>query len=153
MAKEKNSNFVPPQDMWEVNANLNFDLPLAEDDPRYVDSEKGRGKFSYNEMYRTLGIDVKQGELRAPREKSYNLFCGHRGCGKSTELRRLAMDYRRFLNMEDYDILYKIDRGEIADGNSQQIRRLLYNLAILEYNSGWRRAHPIIRHLEGYKKR
>jgi len=440
MAKEKNSNFVPPQDMWEVNANLNFDLPLAEDDPRYVDSEKGRGKFSFDEMYRTLGIAVKQKELRAPTDKSYNLFCGHRGCGKSTELRRLArdlhkdnlffvvfldslealdinnlyypdlllalankllekvsearieidgallvklnqwftekilhtdklkefstevsaglemgtgipflaklsaaltnkiktgatykeeirdvvknsfsefasgfndliaasemainktgkgkkvlfivdgadrlgdtdsqrffikdvyqlqqitahfiycapihllyegnqvqqlfnqfilpmikiypakdstakyeegyevlrqilymradkklfesekvvdlliensggnprdllrllqyafrksdqeiftmaavdeavhglaMDYRRFLNMEDYEILYKIDRGEIADGNSEQIRRLLYNLAILEYNSGWRRAHPIIRHLEGYKK-
>ena len=440
MVNDKNSNYIPPQDMWEVNARLNFDLPLDEDDPRYVDSEKGRGKFNFTEMNRILGIDVKQEELRAPREKSYNLFCGHRGCGKSTELRRLAknlhsdnlffvvfldsleeldinnlyypdlllalakklleklsdarvevdgalldklsrwfterilhtdklkefstevsaglemgtgipflfklaaaltnkikngatykeeirdvvknsfsefasgfnqliaaseeaikrtgkgrkvlfivdgtdrlgdidsqrffikdvyqlqqivahflycapihllyegnqvqqlfnqfilpmikiypaknstikyeegykvlrqilymradkklfesekvvdlliensggnprdllrllqyafrksdqeifkmaavdgailelaMDYRRFLNMEDYEILYKIDRDEIADGNSEQIRQLLYNLAILEYNSGWRRVHPIIRHLEGYKK-
>ena len=31
-------------------------------------------------------------------------------------------------------------------------RRLLYNLALLEYNDGsWRRSHPVIRRLDGYK--
>ncbi|HLP44429.1 MAG TPA: hypothetical protein VK186_28265 [Candidatus Deferrimicrobium sp.] len=95
MVDSKNTDFVPPQDMWEVNAKLNFDLPLDENDPRYVDTEKGRGKFSFNEMYRTLGIDSNKNEFRAATNKSYNLFCGHRGCGKTTELRRLAKELNK----------------------------------------------------------
>lgn len=125
MAKEKNSNYVPPQDMWEVNANLNFDLPLAEDDPRYVDSEKGRGKFSFDEMYRTLGIDLRQRQLRAPREKSYNLFCGHRGCGKSTELRRLARD----LHNDNLFFVVFLDSLEELDINNLYYPDLLLALS------------------------
>ena len=90
MAKTKKKVFQPPRDMWHVNANIDFDIPLDDNDPRYVDTEKGRGEFSFTGLFNTLGVDFKRGELRTPREKSYNLFCGHRGCGKSTELRRLS---------------------------------------------------------------
>lgn len=125
MINEKNTNFVPPQDMWEVNAKLNFDLPLDEDDPRYVDTEKGRGKFSFNEMYKTLGIDVRQEELRAPREKSYNLFCGHRGCGKSTELRQLAT----FLHKGNLFFVVFLDSLEELDINNLYYPDILLALA------------------------
>ena len=113
MVDPKNT-FIPPQDMWEVNAKLNFDLPLDENDPRYVDTEKGRGTFSFNEIYRTLGIDSNKKELRAATDKSYNLFCGHRGCGKSTELRRLAKE----LNKDNLFFVVILDSLEELDINN-----------------------------------
>jgi hypothetical protein len=42
--------------------------------------------------------------------------------------------------------------GNLA-GNDERTRRLLYNLALLEYNDGtWRRSHPVVRTLEGYRR-
>lgn len=237
MVKDRKKDFVPPRDMWAVNADLDFNEPLCEDDPRYVDTEKGRGEFNFKRLLTTLGVDVNSGELRAPREKSYNLFCGHRGCGKSTELRRLSNYLNRdnlffviFLDsvldldtnnlhypdvllaladrllvklrdekvkveevllenlnrwfsekilkserLKDFSMEVQADAGiktgipflvklsamltsKIKTGatykeeirQSEQIRRLLYNLAILQYNNYWWSSHPVIRNLEGY---
>jgi hypothetical protein len=68
-------------------------------------------------------------------------------------IHNLAMDYRMFLNTEDYDTLYIIDHSQVFDENSDQIRKLLYNLAILQYNNYWWHSHPVIRHLDGYKRK
>ncbi|CAK0742625.1 conserved hypothetical protein [Gammaproteobacteria bacterium] len=71
-------------------------------------------------------------------------------------IRQLASEYRRFLAPEDYMLLAALDRNKdeklpVHMGNDDHIRKLLYNLALLEYNDGsWRRSHPVIRILEGY---
>ena len=65
---------------------------------------------------------------------------------------QLASDYRRFLEPEDYALLVRLDRDEIHAGNDERTRSLLYRLALLEYNDGgWRRSHPVVRMLEGYR--
>ena len=65
--------------------------------------------------------------------------------------RKLASEYRRFLEPDDYALLADIDRGAAHTGNDDRVRRLLYNLALLEYNDGeWRRSHPVVRLLDGY---
>ena len=65
---------------------------------------------------------------------------------------QLASDYRRFLEPEDYALLVRLDRDEIHAGNDDRTRSLLYRLALLEYNDGsWRRSHPVVRTLEGYR--
>ncbi|MFZ4702988.1 MAG: hypothetical protein ACOYMG_23330, partial [Candidatus Methylumidiphilus sp.] len=67
-------------------------------------------------------------------------------------IRQLASEYRRFLEPEDYKLLAEQDRNAIHAGNDERTRKLLYNLALLEYNDGsWRRSHPVIRTLEGYR--
>lgn len=67
-------------------------------------------------------------------------------------IKQLASEYRRFLEPDDYTLLASIDRDGIHAGNDERIRKLLYNLALLEYNDGtWRRSHPVIRELEGYR--
>ena len=67
-------------------------------------------------------------------------------------VRKLASEYRRFLEPEDYALLAHIDRGGAHTGNDDRVRRLLYYLALLEYNDGeWRRSHPVVRLLDGYK--
>lgn len=67
-------------------------------------------------------------------------------------IRQLASEYRRFLEPDDYKTLVQLDRGSEHTGNDERIRRLLYNLALLEYNDGsWRRSHPVVRTLDGYR--
>lgn len=64
----------------------------------------------------------------------------------------LAADYRRFLEPEDYGLLAALDADPMHGGNDGRIRRLLFCTALLEYNDGsWRRAHPVIRRLDGYR--
>ena len=66
---------------------------------------------------------------------------------------QLASEYRRLLEPEDYTRLVRIDRNPVDIGNDEAVRRLLYRLALLEYNDGtWRRSHPVIRTLEGYRR-
>lgn len=67
-------------------------------------------------------------------------------------IRQLASEYRRFLEPADYALLKSIDQNNIHSGNDDRTRKLLYNLALLEYNDGsWQRSHPVIRKLEGYQ--
>jgi energy-coupling factor transporter ATP-binding protein EcfA2 len=75
--------------------NLRFDEPLAADDPRLVDLNAVRGDFRLHRFLFELGIDAADGPLDAPPDCQYVLFGGHRGCGKSTELRRLAAELHR----------------------------------------------------------
>ena len=64
----------------------------------------------------------------------------------------LAADYRRFLSPDDYATLAQLDAQPQHDGNTAAIQQLLYKLALLEYNDGsWRRSHPVVRELEGYR--
>jgi hypothetical protein len=66
---------------------------------------------------------------------------------------QLASEYRRLLEPDDYARLVQIDRGPKDVGNDEKTRHLLYCLALLEYNDGtWRRSHPVIRTLEGYRR-
>lgn len=66
---------------------------------------------------------------------------------------QLASEYRRFLEPEDYTALASIDTDPVHAGNDERTRKLLYNLALLEYNDGtWRRSHPVVRTLEGYRR-
>lgn len=66
-------------------------------------------------------------------------------------IKQLASEYRRFLEPEDYTLLARIDRDPVHGGNDERTRKLLYDLALLEYNDGsWRRSHPAVRILEGY---
>lgn len=76
--------------------------------------------------------------------------------GKATAglaITQLASEYRRFLEPEDYAALASIDTDPIHAGNDERTRKLLYNLALLEYNDGgWRRSHPVVETLEGYRR-
>jgi hypothetical protein len=66
---------------------------------------------------------------------------------------QLASEYRRLLKPDDYARLVQTDRAPLDVGNDEEIRHLLYCLALLEYNDGsWRRSHPVIRTLEGYRR-
>ena len=87
-----------PKDFWQVKkeGNLKFNEPLKPGDKRYVDLNKARGKDVYNRLLRSLGFDKAFTPKMIDDERNhYILFCGHRGCGKSTELNLIAEKLHR----------------------------------------------------------
>lgn len=81
---------IASTDIWEVSKRLRFDEPLEAGDPRFVDTAKARGNPAYNRLLKSLGVDPATNALRSSGPQYCALFCGHRGSGKSTELRQLA---------------------------------------------------------------
>ncbi len=117
--------FEPPRDIWKVNQSLQLDEHLDGDrDPRWVDTEAARGEYSLNLLCKALGVDRAQRRLTAP-ERGYYLFCGHRGCGKSTELRRIVHEL-------DHKALYYVvfaDAAQELDVNNLRYPDVLLHLA------------------------
>ena len=124
MSPDDTDSAQPPRDIWQVNQRLQFDKPLEPDDPRWVDTAEARGEFSFTQLYRTLGVD-SNGELRGAPERAYVLFCGHRGCGKSTELRRVC----RQLDGEKAFFTILLDATRELDPNNLQYQDVLLALA------------------------
>jgi hypothetical protein len=76
--------------VWDYRDNLDYDLPLDPGDRRLVPLNDARGNFSEDRILKAVGVDPATDALRWRPDRLYVLFGGHRGCGKSTELRRLA---------------------------------------------------------------
>ncbi|MFZ1641555.1 MAG: P-loop NTPase fold protein [Candidatus Contendobacter sp.] len=119
------SMYQPPQTLWEVSEKLKFDEPLSADDPRYVETEKARGDFQFNALFKQLGIDPRDLTFKASHDRLYVLFCGHRGCGKSTELRRI----RDRLNDPQRFCVIFVDAVRHLDTNNLQYADMLFALA------------------------
>ncbi len=76
--------------IWDLGRLLSVEEPLDLEDDRYVQTESARGEFSFNPLLKPYGIDPRTDEMKFTPPGVYSLFCGHRGCGKSTELRRVC---------------------------------------------------------------
>jgi hypothetical protein len=102
--------------IWELGKQLGFDEPLEADDERFVHTESARGDFSFNELLRPYGVDPKTYEMKFVPPGVYSLFCGHRGCGKSTELRRLRarLDRPELFFVVFLDALKELDINNLS---------------------------------------
>ena len=120
--------FNAPDDIWAVNRRLRLDEPLdGERDPRWVDTKDARGSYKLHQLYRALGVDMHRSgrTLREPEEQGYFLFCGHRGSGKSTELRRIRDD----LDSPDAYYVVFADAAQELDVNNLRYQDILLHLA------------------------
>lgn len=117
--------YQPPKNLWDVNRGLQLDELLdGDEDPRWVDTGPARGEYSLRPLYRTLGVS-DQGFMGEPPDRGYYLFCGHRGCGKSTELRRLRRDLHR---SNRYYVVFA-DATRELDVNNLRYQDVLLHLA------------------------
>ena len=118
--------YQPPADIWEVNASLQLDEPLeGENDPRWVDTQTARGENSLLRLGQVLGVDMSERQLKSPPERGYYLFCGHRGAGKSTELRRIRND----LGAPGIYYVVFADAAQELDVNNLRYQDILLHLA------------------------
>lgn len=117
-------SYRPPEDIWQVNVELHPGEPLDGDrDPRWVDTTAARGGYNLAAFYQRLGI--ADGMLMSPPEQGYYLFCGHRGSGKSTELRRI----RNQLHRDDCYYVVFADVTQELDANNLRYADVLLHLA------------------------
>jgi hypothetical protein len=122
------NTLLPPDNLWDVDAQLEFNEALPSDDQRYVPTAPARGNFSFTRLLKALGVDDREQQqwiLRKAHPRGYHLFCGHRGCGKSTELRRLAA---RLHNPQAFFVVF-MDVLEQLDYNNLQYADVLLALA------------------------
>jgi hypothetical protein len=105
-----------PTTIWELGSQLSFEEPLDADDTRFVYTESARGEFSFNALLKPYGIDPKTDEMKFVPTGVYSLFCGHRGCGKSTELRRLRarLDRPELFYVVFLDALKELDINNLS---------------------------------------
>lgn len=92
--------------IWDVLSNIDFKGSINFDDERYTDLSEGREFFNFNKLKRNLGII--NGEFRNPVTQTLNLFCGHMGSGKSTELSNFANQ----LDKDDFFMVINIDANQ-----------------------------------------
>jgi energy-coupling factor transporter ATP-binding protein EcfA2 len=116
---------IPAKTLWEAAEQLKFDQPLEADDPRRVDTSAARGDFTFDTLLRILGIDPATNQMMLEVDQRYALFCGHRGCGKSTELRRLV---HRLHDPKRFCVVF-MDALEEVDINNVQYVDILMALA------------------------
>lgn len=99
--------------------------PLDPGDPRLVKMEAARGDFSRTPLLRRLGVDPETYAVRGAPRKLYALLSGHRGCGKSTELRQLA---DKLGSPKGYHVVF-VDTQHTLDPHNLQYPDLFLALA------------------------
>lgn len=120
------THYQPPRDIWRVNATLQPNEPLnGAEDPRWVDTYSARGEASLKHIAQVLGVEDASGTLQTPPVQGYYLFCGHRGSGKSTELRHLRNQFHR---ADRYYVVFA-DAAVELDVNNLRYQDLLLHLA------------------------
>lgn len=130
-----------PIDIWSFHKNFDFDRPLAPDDEMLVDLTEARGSFTRAKLLRQLGVDSESKTFRGdPHRSQYLLFGGHRGCGKSTELRAIAEELH---GSEAYFVVFidavtKLDVNNLrySDIALAQAEALIDGLKELKINGG-----------------
>jgi energy-coupling factor transporter ATP-binding protein EcfA2 len=79
-----------PKTLMAVNSVIDFKEALRVNDPRYVETSQARADSFEKHFFRTFGYNKNSGDFAPPTGGKHVLFFGHVGCGKSTELTRLA---------------------------------------------------------------
>ncbi|MDJ0708236.1 MAG: AAA family ATPase [Leptolyngbyaceae cyanobacterium MO_188.B28] len=110
------------------NPSKTLDLSKPEDAQYYIDFSEVRGSDVVNELRRTIVLSED--------EPTCQLFTGHIGCGKSTELSRLKMTLEKqgyhvvyFESSEDLDMA-DVDISDILLAIARQVSRSLEDTKI-----------------------
>lgn len=120
------TTYQAPKDIWAVNGALQPNEPLNGDkDPRWVDTYSARGEASLKQIGQLLGVDPGERRLLEPPARGYYLFCGHRGSGKSTELRNLR---NRFHDAGLFHVVFA-DAAVELDVHNLRYQDILLHLA------------------------
>ncbi|MGL4408039.1 MAG: hypothetical protein ACRCTU_06570 [Zoogloea sp.] len=112
-------------DIWNYKKNFALDTPLDPGHPFLVDLNAARGEYHRGRLLREFGFQVGRGVLQEPVQSYCVLFGGHRGCGKSTELREIA---RQLEGPEAYFVV-QIDALKSLDINNLQYADLALSMA------------------------
>ena len=113
------------QSLWAFQENFDFHTDIEVDSPFYVSLESHRGEYRRAPLLNAFGLDAQGVWLPGvkKRQKTFVLFGGHVGCGKSTELRQVGA-----LMAKSYTVC-RVELTKILDINNLRFSDLLVALA------------------------
>lgn len=108
-------NYQAPNELMAVMQQIQFEVALSADDPRYVDTREARGsEQTFQRLAKKFGYNPANNAFMPPSSVHLLLF-GHVGSGKTTELRQYAQ--RLTLSSHYYvvevDVMSKLDRNNL----------------------------------------
>lgn len=111
--------------LWSYQENVDFHTDVEVGSPFYVPLEDQRGEYSRRPILNAFGLDPQGVWLPgvARRSRTFVLFGGHLGCGKSTELRQIGA-----LMEKSYTVCL-VELSKILDINNLRFSDLLIALA------------------------
>ncbi len=111
--------------LWAYQENFDFHIDIDVGSPFYVSLESHRGEYIRAPLLNTFGLDSQGVWLPGvtKRQKTFVLFGGHVGCGKSTELRQVGA-----LMAKSYTVC-RVELTKILDINNLRFGDLLIALA------------------------
>jgi energy-coupling factor transporter ATP-binding protein EcfA2 len=119
--------YQPPSHPVEVLQKIEIEEGLEPDDPRCVETQAARGRQkTFNRLAIKLGLSLSDSRLCAPKQQ-HVLFFGHRGSGKSTELRRYARD----LHGPGRFFVVRVDINDVLDRHNLRYADILMAIARL----------------------
>ncbi len=104
-----------PTDLMTVMQQIQFEVALDADDPRYVDTREARGsEQTFQRLAKKFGFNTLN-KAFLPSASMHLLLFGHVGSGKTTELRQYAQQLSASGNyyVVDVDVMGKLDRNNL----------------------------------------
>jgi Cdc6-like AAA superfamily ATPase len=98
-----------------VMQQIQFEVALTADDPRYVNTQEARGsEQTYQRLAKKFGYNPASNAFMPPSSVHLLLF-GHVGSGKTTELRQYAQKFTEsgHYYVVEVDVMSKLDRNNL----------------------------------------
>lgn len=108
-------SYQVPHDLMAVMQQIQFEVALGADDPRYVDTREARGsEQTFQRLAKKFGFNPASHAFLPPASAHLLLF-GHVGSGKTTELRQYAQQFSASSHyyVVDVDVMGKLDRNNL----------------------------------------
>ncbi len=108
-------NYQVPDHLMAVMQQIQFEVALPADDPRYVDTREARGsEQTFQRLAKKFGFSPASNAFLPPASMHLLLF-GHVGSGKTTELRQYAQKFSasNHYYIVDVDVMGKLDRNNL----------------------------------------
>jgi hypothetical protein len=104
-----------PTELMAVMQQIQFEVALTADDPRYVNTQEARGsEQTYQRLAKKFGYNPASNAFMPPSSVHLLLF-GHVGSGKTTELRQYAQKFTEsgHYYVVEVDVMSKLDRNNL----------------------------------------
>ncbi len=140
-------SYQVPHDLMAVMQQIQFEVALGADDPRYVDTREARGsEQTFQRLAKKFGFNPASSAFLPPASAHLLLF-GHVGSGKTTELRQYAQQFSASSHyyVVDVDVMGKLDRNNLQFSETMLVmaERLTEQLDTDGFNMSWQAASVV----------
>ncbi len=140
--------YQAPAELMAVMQQIQFEVALNADDPRYVDTQQARGsEQTYQRLAKKFGFNPAN-QVFMPASSVHLLLFGHVGSGKTTELRQYTQKFSQsgHYYVIEVDVMSKLNRNNLQFSETLLVmaERLAEQLAIDGFEVSAEALEPVL---------